>query len=436
MLKNGNQLEKGLVNRLMSKRLAFSALVMLFAVTASMGIVSSEEEKGTYIMTIDSGYMGFFHTCLPSLSPDWEKVAFSTYENLGNGSEKLTLWVADMDGTGMKKLDVSLREESGGFHMILGWNPNSEKILYLEASWSPNDTAGGLWVISSDGTDKKPLGLEGQLTPDLIWSPDGDKILYMEEFVTTEFSDNASHTEDTKKFYTLNINDNSSTLIAEGTPLLWIADSNEIIYYKKEFTGHGDVQYTTWKLNPDRAIPTKLGSIDATPYDISPDGGKIVYADNGIRVENIDGSNPRQLTSSDEDGSAMWSPDSKRIAFITSEEGIRKGIWVMNSDGSDQKQLLSFVPTYYWGLMGDVWSEDGNRVAYANFDLANLTDAIYVLDAGEPPIGEMPLEEEVEVEATSTPEVPAEEEKRTPGFEAVFAIAGLLAVVHLFRRGE
>ena len=410
------------------------AFIMFFA---SPEIVSAEEDKGTYLITVESGYP-FIPTCLPSISPDWEKIAYSTLYDLESGGRKLTLLVVNIDGTDMNKLDVSLIKENQGFHMIFGWDPNSEKILYAETSLSPTFTGGGLWIINSDGTDRKQLELELQmsLTPNIIWSPDGQKILFTEEFSTTKFSDNASYTDTTRKFYAVNTNDNSSTLIAEGTPLLWCTDTNEVVYYKKEFTGRGDVQYTTWKINPDRAIPIKLGNFNMTTdrlYNsgVSPDGSKITYEDHGIWVANVDGSSLTQLTSSDEDGSPVWSPDSKRIAFITSEEGIRKGIWVMNLDGSDQKRLLSFIPTYYWGLMGGVWSEDSTRVAYANFDLMNLTNDIYALDAGEPLTGEELLEE---VEATSTFEGPAEEDKGTPGFKAISAIVGLLAVVYLFRR--
>jgi hypothetical protein len=84
---------------------------------------------------------------------------------------------------------------------------------------------------------------------------------------TTKFLDNASQTETTTKFYVVDINENSNTLITDGTPLLWTTD-DEIIYYKKEFMGKGDdVHYTTWKMDLNRAVPTKLGSINLTLFD-------------------------------------------------------------------------------------------------------------------------------------------------------------------------
>jgi Tol biopolymer transport system component len=51
----------------------------------------------------------------------------------------------------------------------------------------------------------------------------------------------------------------------------------------------------------------------------------------------MDGSNLKELTYYIPSGYPCWSPDSTRIAFI--DEGIRHGIWVINSDGSGQKKV-------------------------------------------------------------------------------------------------
>ena len=446
MLKNRNRTEKGLVNRLMNKGLVFSTLVMLFVVTTSIGMVVGAEDKGTYIITLDNGYpLGL--PGIPSLSPDWEKIAFPTYEELGNGSTKLTLWVTNMDGSNMKKLDERIDDQSSdmiNFDMIAGWSPDGKNILNWKVSWIFGEmgvelAVGELWIINSDGTDKKRL-VEGATPSDVIWSPDGAKITYTETISTTKFSDSASHTETTGEFYVVDINGNSSTLIADGVPLLWIS-GEEIIYYKKEFTWKEDVHHTIWKIDLDRAIATKLGSINNTPYCISPDASKIAYRDHGIWVVNIDGSNLKQLSFSDGDYhlAQIWSPDGKRIAFLSWEEGIQRGIWVINSDGSDQKKLSSVIPTSSWGLWGQVWNKDSSKIAYANHDWENLTYDIYILDAGKPPstklpTGETPQKEAPEFKTTSTPEVPIKGDKGIHGFEAIFAIVGLLAVTYLFKR--
>ena len=55
----------------------------------------------------------------------------------------------------------------------------------------------------------------------------------------------------------------------------------------------------------------------------------------------------------------MFSPDGKKIAFITSRSGSLQ-IWLMNTDGSDQHQLTFSSGTNYF----PTWSPDGSRIAF------------------------------------------------------------------------
>ena len=116
-----------------------------------------------------------------------------------------------------------------------------------------------------------------------------------------------------------------------------------------------------------------------------------------IYVMDDDGKNQRNLTNHpDWDASPSWSPDGTRIAFISDRDGhVRKGgvwttfeIYVMDADGGNQQNLTNDPKAD----SSPSWSPDGKRIAFVS-DRDRLLDIhgfptfeIYVMDAdGENP---------------------------------------------------
>ena len=106
---------------------------------------------------------------------------------------------------------------------------------------------------------------------------------------------------------------------------------------------------------------------------LSPDGRLVAYtiADTDkaanrrttqIYLISIDGGEARQLTSEKQSStSPRWSPDGKRLAFISARDG-ESQIWVMNADGSEVKKVSSSAT----GADGPVWSPDGRWIAFTS----------------------------------------------------------------------
>jgi Tol biopolymer transport system component len=85
-----------------------------------------------------------------------------------------------------------------------------------------------------------------------------------------------------------------------------------------------------------------------------------------------DGTGLRRLTEpSRPAGLAAWSPDGRQIAFASSSVQLgAAGVYVMNADGSDVRQLTSLIVDVNYA---PAWSPDGQALAVAGFQYKSET---------------------------------------------------------------
>ena len=79
-----------------------------------------------------------------------------------------------------------------------------------------------------------------------------------------------------------------------------------------------------------------------------------------IYVMDGDGGNPRRVTVNPSgDGYPAWSPDGKKIAFVSNRNKDRRQIWVIDTDGKNPTRLTDGL----WDANPD-WSPDGKTIVY------------------------------------------------------------------------
>ncbi len=123
--------------------------------------------------------------------------------------------------------------------------------------------------------------------------------------------------------------------------------------------------------------PADIHSIrDVSDPQISPDGLRIVCSVRETRADrssithlwllNATAHEPRRLTAETGGSSARWSPDGSSIAFVGRRAG-ETGLWVMTADGKDARLVAPILETnFYLKGAGErfAWSPDSKRIAF------------------------------------------------------------------------
>ncbi len=144
-----------------------------------------------------------------------------------------------------------------------------------------------------------------------------------------------------------------------GDKIVWVTDRLD--------------NWTIWSMNPDGSNKKQLTSNDVMSGwpSWSPDGKEIVYwswditsGTGDIWKMNTDGSSKEKLTTDGSfKGPPMWSPRGDRIAYTSNLTGNIE-VYVINTDGSDNRQITTGHPPEYFVETRVTWHPDGERLYY------------------------------------------------------------------------
>ena len=201
-----------------------------------------------------------------------------------------------------------------------------------------------IYVMDTDGRNKRRLTTNRHDDWDPSWSPDGTRIA----FTSSETGIGAFlHTQ----------------IVRDGRPQIYVMDAD----------------------GKNRRRLSKNPFAEWHP-SWSPDGTRIAFTSSSDRptadgywdiyVMDANGNNPRNLTNHPRaDWQPSWSPDGKHIAFVSGRDAFGWCIYVMDADGSNQQRLTDDSHADY----SPSWSPDGEHIAFVSIREGNYE--ICVMDA-------------------------------------------------------
>jgi TolB protein len=134
------------------------------------------------------------------------------------------------------------------------------------------------------------------------------------------------------------------------------------------FSVWADNASTVYSASARATTPIVIGKAAGRSPIIAPDGKKLIYSSGqfpSMQLEEaaLDGSSVRQLTKAPSPQfNAVYSPDQSLIAFARADSTRQLQVWVMNADGTGERQLTRFSAedgSPQWPS----WSPDGSRLA-------------------------------------------------------------------------
>lgn len=287
-------------------------------------------------------------------APDGSRIAYCFVATMGSN-----IFLADVKAGGSKPLT-----KDSGFtsYLFPSWSRDSKSVAFLKGSMF--DQQG--WVIDANSGAEKQLTKTDDTKAFLKWSPDGQRFAYISK-ARVKLPGGAT-TFDQGEIMVLPATGGEPVNVSKNTGndcfFAWSADGRQLAFVsqpvkeKKEnmtILGSAEIWTVPATGGPAKRLTVKPDSYDEEPA-WSPDGKRIAFTsvrDGGsesIYVMNADGSNSKCLTDTawgKEQRSARWSPDGSKIAYAQKKEWVFT-VFVMNPDGSEQKEVLTDVKAFAW----------------------------------------------------------------------------------------
>jgi Tol biopolymer transport system component len=271
-----------------------------------------------------------------------------------------------VNGTAQESLGVAATPDSNSEYN-LSMSPDGKSVAFLGGIAGVSNGGISVCVAGADGQNPRQITNElAEQENNVVWSPDGamlafsNRLTYKSAYVIT--ADGADRFQLTGGFSDSSYDPS------------WSPDSKKIVFASSS-SGSGDI--AIWTATANGASPQVLDQMQGGTFDPgvrfltprwSPDGATVAYLtsypeDRDIFLKSVGGgpSTPFKTVGVDE-SDIVWSHDGSKLTFVRGQgtDLTNRTIWVMNADGTNQKNLTS-------GTTGDRhprWSPDDHYILF------------------------------------------------------------------------
>ncbi len=290
-----------------------------------------------------------------TFSPDGAHLAFVREYPSG----ETALIVANVDGTDERKLAT---RQSPAYLGSGAWSPDGKRIV-CRGGYQENKTNRQelVEIEVEDGAVNRISTQEWFWIGDIAWVADGNCLLL------TASERNGEAAQIWKIDYPAGTAHRISTDLDNYSGLSLTADSSVLVSVRGQMTMNIWIQ-AKGDLTGAKEITTRAAKDAMAGIEWTPDG-RIVYGSNAsgrpdIWIMDADGTRQKQLTfdmGTDRNGLSV-SPDGRYVVFVSNRSG-KNNIWRIEIDGSNPKQLTNGS-----GEFNPIFSPDGQWVEYNSSD--------------------------------------------------------------------
>jgi len=312
-----------------------------------------------------------------SWSPDSKEVVYSMAGSL---------WRQKIDATEAQQIT-----DGAGYDYQPDWSPDGKSVIYV----SYQKDAMELWLLDLASGRSVQLTNGGAVNVEPRWSPDGRRIVFVSTQYNRRFHIFRAEVDGAKLENVVRLTGETksdlpryyySAYDMEISPV-WMRDGKEILFVSNRGHIYGSGGFWRIKAEPGaeaREIHYEETNWKARP-DLSPDGSRMVYSSylggqwHQLWVMPANGGDAFPISYGDWDATNVrWSPDEKKLAFISNKEGNTS--LEIQDFGSSESRKLAIERRKYLRARGklsiSVVDETG-KPQFARFSVTDDTGHFY-----------------------------------------------------------